>query len=268
MKQRVVVGIDGSIIAVRALDRAAEEAARRGAALEVVYAVPDLDEAGPILASSLSRLRERHPALEVTCEPVVAGPVEALLRRGRDAALTVVGTHGLGGLAGLLTGSASLRLAAHAEGPLLVVRGDRSPERDSLGFQEVLLGLESDADADAALYAFQEAARRKARLRIVHARTHRPLATAGAAAPGHVVAPLRVRYPQVEVETQAVRSGRAHSLVDATLGADVVVIAAHRRPGRMGPQLGPVTHALLHHSHCPVVVVPAGDASPGTPSQR
>jgi nucleotide-binding universal stress UspA family protein len=132
----------------------------------------------------------------------------------------------------------------------------------------VLLGLESDADADAALYAFEEAARRKAQLRIVHASTYHPFATPGAAVPGHVVAPLRKRYPQVEVETLTVRSGPAHSLIDATFGADVVVIAAHRRPGRMGPQLGPVTHALLHHSHCPVVVVPAGDASPGTPSQR
>ncbi|WP_178970216.1 universal stress protein, partial [Streptomyces acidiscabies] len=45
-RQNVVVGVDGSPGAVRALDRAAEEAVRRGTALRVVYAVRDRDEAG------------------------------------------------------------------------------------------------------------------------------------------------------------------------------------------------------------------------------
>ncbi|WP_416966007.1 universal stress protein, partial [Streptomyces sp. Agncl-13] len=45
---QVIVGVDGSLVSVRALDRAADEAARRGLALGVVYAVPDSDEAGPV----------------------------------------------------------------------------------------------------------------------------------------------------------------------------------------------------------------------------
>lgn len=76
------------------------------------------------------------------------------------------------------------------------------------------------------------------------------------ALPGHVVAPLRGKHPHVAVETRTVRSGPAHALLQATLGADVVVIAAHRRHGGPSPQLGPVAHALLHHASCPVVVVP------------
>lgn len=274
--RQVVVGVDGSAIAVRALDRAAEEAVRRGAALEIVYAVPDIDEAGPVLASSASRARGRHPGLEVTTAPVTDDAVGAILRRGRDAALTVVGSRGLGGFAGPLVGSVSLRLAAHAQGPLLVVRGDRCLDRDVFGFGDVLLGLEGDADIAAAAYAFEEAARRGARLRILHTWTRRQLAPAAlsptppdrvqdavmrqarteAALPGQVVGPLRQRYPQVGVETRTLRSGPAHSLVEETREADVVVIAAHRRAGRLGPQLGPVTHALLHRSHCPVILVP------------
>ncbi|MGO4428886.1 universal stress protein, partial [Streptomyces sp. MCAF7] len=39
-------------------------------------------------------------------------------------------------------------------------------------------------------------------------------------------------------------------------GPSVVVLPVHRRAARLGMQLGPVTHAVLHHSHCPVVLVP------------
>src|SRR3954470_1232933 len=103
----VVVGVDGAVISVRALDRAAEDAVRRGAALRVVYAVSDLDEAGPVLASAAARARARHPGLRVVTRAVRGGPVQALTRESRDAALTVVGTRGLGGVAGLVLGSVS-----------------------------------------------------------------------------------------------------------------------------------------------------------------
>lgn len=69
---RVVVGMDGSQGAVRALDRAAQEAQSRAAVLDVVYAVSDRDAAAPVLAYAASRLSDRHPGL-----PVVASVFEA-----------------------------------------------------------------------------------------------------------------------------------------------------------------------------------------------
>ncbi|WP_030546964.1 universal stress protein [Streptomyces albus] len=273
--RRVVVGVDGSLLAVRALDRAAEEAALRGAALEIGYAVPDPDVAGPVLQSAVSRARARHPGLEVTAVPLAGDPARALAELGRDAALTVVGSRGFGGFAGLLLGSVSLRLAASTESPLLVVRRDTRPT----AYGEVLLGIESDADADASAYAFQEAERRHARLRIVHAWTYRysapdalvPVpatsvqddinrqAAAEEAVPAFAVAGLREKHPRVGIETRTVRSGPVHALLNATRTADVAVIASHRsrEEGRHGFQLGHVTRALLHHAHCSVVVVPS-----------
>ncbi|WP_344389941.1 universal stress protein [Streptomyces vastus] len=62
--------------------------------------------------------------------------------------------------------------------------------------------------------------------------------------------------PGVEVDIDSVRGGPARTLVEATVPADLVVVAAHRRTGRLGLQLGPVTHAPLHHAHCPVVLAP------------
>ncbi|TLS45456.1 universal stress protein [Streptomyces montanus] len=271
----MTVGVDGSLAATWALDRAAEEAERRGTALRILYAVPDRDEAGPILASAAARVRARRPGVPVVASAVEGGAAHALLREGQDADLTVVGTRGFGGLTGRLFGSVSLRLAARTRSPLLVVRGDQ-PSRE---FGTVLLGIESDADADAAAYAFAEAERRGARLNVLHAWTRRhvtpelpslvPATSPGQqedarrtwseeAVPRFTLAELEERYPQVGVETRTVRTGPAQALLEATCEADVVVIAAHRSPDRHGVHLGPVTHTLLHHSHCPVLIVPAG----------
>ncbi|MGW9593265.1 universal stress protein [Streptomyces chartreusis] len=268
----VVVGVDGSLNAVRALDWASDEAARRGAALRVVHAVPDRDEAEPVLASAAVRVRERHPDLSVEVKAMGGGTVRALLRESEGSELTVVGTRGLGGVAALLAGSVSLRLAAHVHGPLLVVRGDHACD----GERTVLLGLEDDSDADAASYAFDEAKRRGARLRVVHS-THRHMTPelpslipgtspgqrrraqndlAEDAVPRFDLARLRDEHPEVGVETHTVRRGAARALLDDTRESAVVVIGAHRRTSRLGPQLGPVAHTLLRSSHCPVVLVP------------
>lgn len=81
--RQVVVGVDGALSAVRALDRAAEEAVMRDAALTTVYAVADVDIAGPVLTSSPSRVRKRHPVLAFTTPALVDSPVRALARHAR-----------------------------------------------------------------------------------------------------------------------------------------------------------------------------------------
>ncbi|MDX3714720.1 universal stress protein [Streptomyces europaeiscabiei] len=271
--RHVAVGVDGSLVAVRALDWAAAEAVRRGTALHIVYAVADRDEAGPVLASAASRVHERHPGLPVETRAVEGGAVQALARVSESAALTVVGTRGFGGVSGLLAGSVSWRLAAHAQGPLVVVRGDHPCDEG----REVLLGLESDADEAAATYAFQEAARRAAPLRVLHSATHRHTtpelpSLVAATSPGQArqaridraeeavprfgITRLREEYPEVEVDVRTVRTGPAHALLAGTREAGVVVIGTRRRAGRLGPPLGPVAQVLFHHSHCPVVLVP------------
>lgn len=271
----IAVGVDGSLVAVRALDWAAAEAVRHGTALRVVYAVPDRDEAAPVLDSATARVRQRYPNLPLVTVAAEGGAVTALARESADADLTVVGTRGLGALAGSAFGSVSLRLAALAQGPLLVVRGDH-PCDDG---RDVLLGLADDTDARAAAYAFQEAERRGVRLRVLHSWTHRHLtpetpslvpahspgqerlardARAEEAVPRYALTRLYDQHPDVVVETHTVRTAPADALLEATREAAVVVIGAHRRTSVLGPRLGPVAHTLLHRAHCPVVVVPNG----------
>ncbi|MHC3472705.1 universal stress protein [Streptomyces sp. 7R007] len=268
----VVVGTDGSLVAVRALDRAADEAARRAGELRVVYAVHDPDEAAPILASAVSRVRGRHPGLRVVTRAVQGGPVAALVRESEGACLTVVGTRGFGGVAGTLFGSVSLRLAARVPGPLMIVRGDH-PEDGGAG-RDVLLGLHGDGEVEAAAYAFEEAERRNVWLRVLHSRDHRhvtpelpsliPATSPGQrrqavreraedSVPRFSLARLQERHPTVGVDAHTVRSAPAHALLEATREACVVVIGS---PGGRSGRLGPVAHTLLHRAHCPVVLVP------------
>ncbi|MFM9698401.1 universal stress protein [Streptomyces europaeiscabiei] len=272
-RHHTVVGVDGSLVSVRALDWAAAEAVRHGTALRVVYAVPDRDGAAPVLASAASRVRQRYQELALETVAAEGGAVPVLVRESAKAELTVVGTRGLGALTGAAFGSVSLRLAALARGPLLVVRGDHPCDKG----QDVLLGMEDDTDAQAAAYAFQEADRRGARLRVLRSRAHRhitpelpspvPARSPGQewltpdsrdeeAVPRYALTRLRDGYPAVEVETHTVPAAPADVLLEATREAAVVVIGAHHRTTVLGARLGPVAHTLLHRAHCPVVVVP------------
>ncbi|MFD1659246.1 universal stress protein [Streptomyces caeni] len=242
--RHVTVGVDGSAVSVRALDRAAEEAALRALGLEIVYAVPDRDEAEPVLASAAARVRRRHPEVPVTTLGAEGHSAAALVERARHAALTVVGCRGLGSISGTLLGSVSMRLAAHAPGPLLVVRGGVSSRRNG----EVLVGLEDPADADTAAYAFQEAELRGARLRVLRS----PARRGGAEQTEH----RRGGRTAWLSPDAGVAAASARALVEASRTADLVVAAG--RPGPPGPgrRLGTVARALLHRAHCPVLFVP------------
>ncbi|MCT9011091.1 universal stress protein [Streptomyces rhizosphaerihabitans] len=260
MPRQVTVGVDGSLVAVRALDRAADEAALRGAALNIVYAVPDMEVAGPVLATAVLRARRRRPGLTVTALAVPGSPVRALAHHSRNAELTVVGTRGLGALGALIAGSVSRRLAARTRGPLLVVRGAQGAPDG-----EVLFWPGGGTDADGAAFAFAEAERRGARLCVLRAEdSWYAKARRRAAVPGDGAC----RSPRGERPLSGVHdaspTGRGSSprgrpvreLLEATRGAVVVVVGAQYR----GCRPGSVARALLRHAHCPVVLVP-GDAA-------
>lgn len=277
----VVVGMDGSVAAFRALDAGALEAERRHAAVEVVCCVADGDEAGPVLRAAAARLGDRHPRLPVRQSAVVGDPVDVLGERSRTAELTVVGARQAGGLAARVLHPVGRRLAARVEGPLLVVRGGLP--RGALpavaggaGEGGVLLGMESDADTEAALFAFEEAALRGGRLTVLHAWSYRQApqqgpgrypvepvqdgierqSVAATEALRRVVPPLRESNPEPAVHARSVRATPCRALIEATGAADLLVLAVHRRHARPGRELGPVTEALLRHSRCPVVIVP------------
>ncbi|MGK5497798.1 universal stress protein [Streptomyces sp. URMC 125] len=311
LRGHVAVGVDGSRRSGIALEEAVAQARRRGLPLEVVHGRPwsalpedgglgweggagiaaegpvahtrSRDEARRLAEAAAGRARGLAPGLEVRASAVDGDAADVLVELSRRAALTVVGSRGLGGFRGLLLGSVSLRAAAHVEGPLLVVRGELPPEHERVPRGTVLLGLEGEDDRAAAEAAFEEAAVRDAALTALHAWVYHHLAPPGEPLvptgpprrdiarigrseemmAGWVLEPFRERYPQVPVRVEVVSGAAAHLLVEASEEADVLVVSAHRGRGRLAMRLGPVVHSLLHHARCPVLVVPAARGSGG-----
>lgn len=63
------------------------------------------------------------------------------------------------------------------------------------------------------------------------------------------------KYPDVGVEQVITRDRPARALLEQTAQAQLVVVGPGGRGASAGLLLGPVCHALLHRSSCPVAVV-------------
>ncbi|WP_020139534.1 universal stress protein [Streptomyces sp. 351MFTsu5.1] len=288
MELPLVVGVDGSDSSLVALDWAADEAARQGLPLRLVYAslweryedvVParDLDRpseqvmAENIVGTAVERVQRRSPEVKVSADVVPEEAADALLRAGHDASALVTGSRGRGELKGLLLGSVGLTVAARAHCPVIVVRGDKAGVEGS--HERILLGVgEPASGAEAVRFAFREAAARGGVLDVVRAWRCPAHESADeprlAEDPAHLheeraVAQLDALlhdavadHPGVQVSRHTVEGPARKVLLNRTAAADLVIVGARRRTGHFGLQLGRVSHTLLHHAHCPVAIVP------------
>ncbi len=65
--------------------------------------------------------------------------------------------------------------------------------------------------------------------------------------------------PGVEIESRAVEGHPAEILVDASQGAELLVLGSRGHGGFTGMLLGSVSQACVQHAHCPVVIVRGGE---------
>uniref|UniRef100_A0AAU2AFR8 Universal stress protein n=1 Tax=Streptomyces sp. NBC_00093 TaxID=2975649 RepID=A0AAU2AFR8_9ACTN len=288
MELPLVVGIDGSDPSLTAVDWAADEAARLGVPLCLVYASlwqryeGDVQSgslerpseevmAQNIVATAAERVHRRDPEVKVSTAVVPAEAADALLREGHNASALVTGSRGRGELTGLLLGSVSLAVAARAHCPVIVVRGDKAGLEGT--HERILLGVDEPAlSGEAVRFAFREAEARGCTLDVVRAwrcpghetaddpgladdpaHDHEARASALLDAALHDAV---ADHPGVPVRRSTVEGPARRVLLSRSAAADLVIVGARRRTGHFGLQLGRVGHTLLHHADCPVAIVP------------
>jgi nucleotide-binding universal stress UspA family protein len=127
----IVVGADGSAVSDQAIDFAFAAAHAHKVPLHVVHCAHGSDEDRQVadLEAALADRRAGRPDVEVVTAVESGKPQHALLdyTAAQGAAQLVVGARGVSGFAGIVLGSVSRSLLAHATVPVVVVRPETDP---------------------------------------------------------------------------------------------------------------------------------------------
>lgn len=285
---RIVIGIDGSAAADRALAWGLDEAQRRQAEahLVAVYSLPMVTSVGHIggyvgpaltadeirdlqashqqvLDERVERARVTHPTVTVTSALYQGAPAAVLLEQAETADLLIVGTRGAGAFEHLLLGSVSHTLAHRAPCPVMLVpatAGAGGPAR-------VIVGVDGSDSSDAAVdWAVAEAIICDVDLVVLHAWTH-PYRGEGDEAhrqmerdAARVLDAALHRAKQHETADLAVHGllselGPVDALCETAADNDLLVVGARGRGAFRAALLGSTSTSVIHHAVCPVVVI-------------
>ena len=136
-ERRIVVGVDGSPAADRALDWAVAQARRSAVSLHLVsvwsfpmalgYAfttsVNEVRQSAlDVIDRAMAKVGDVAPGVPVTGEATEQAPAPGLVGAAKGADMLIVGSRGHGGFEGLLLGSVSLYCIRRAGCPVVVVR--------------------------------------------------------------------------------------------------------------------------------------------------
>jgi len=279
----IVVGTDGTMAGAAAVRWAATEAARRNVLLRIVHCFDwDYDSsrqgceagtadaarylAGTVTTAALHQARAVAPGIWLEADALIGDAASHLIELSGAVALVVVGSRGRGGLAGLLLGSVSRRVAVHAECPVVVVRG-RGDERGP-----VVAGVDVSPRGETVLqHAYEAAEALGCPLHVAH--SYAPVvspwvgAVPAATIPTRVqddaerdrlyalLTPWRDKYAHIGTTVSLSHQPAASALAAASAGARLLVVGSHGHGAVSGALLGSTSLYLLHHADCPVLVV-------------
>jgi nucleotide-binding universal stress UspA family protein len=285
----IVVGVDGSTSALQAVRWAAREAARRDAPLRLVHVCflmpvrhprqvappPEyhdalLEQGRHWLNQATEMARTVAPDVALSTDLRDGLAADVLVKESKAAQLVALGSRGLGGFRGLLVGSVSVALSAHAYCPVVVMHGpsgDGAPPESG----PVVVGVDGSPLSDAAIeFAFSAASSRGVPLVAVHSWMDVDMAGAWAGLPNTIdwefigAGEARVldeslagwvdKFPGIEVHKVVERDRPQRALLTAAAGAQLVVVGTRGRGALTGLGLGSVSQSLLHHAECPVAV--------------
>jgi nucleotide-binding universal stress UspA family protein len=277
----VVVGVDAAESNVSALKWAADQAVRSGSSLRLVYVInqslldspyysqSDLDR---FVTTLMSRARaiaeEEHPDLEVHSDVVRGFPRSQLVKRSQGASMLVVGRRGRGTFGELLLGSVAMSVATHSRVPTAVI--PHVWDQETFSADPLVMGVdENGASDDALAFAFEMAHQRDVPLHAVQVMPAgedflrmQPAVTEPSDHHAKAVGVLEAatagwqeKYPDVRLTCRPEWGHPVRALVDESVSAQMVILGGSRHSRLSAPLLGSVQHGVLHHAHCPVVVV-------------
>ncbi|WP_282006395.1 universal stress protein [Propioniciclava sinopodophylli] len=292
---KIVVGTDLSGRAGVAVDWAAERAAKRGVPLLIVMSVPEVpiprrsrmfealstgdwpnrltEMAEDKINALKDKVAERHPGL--TVETAVATGIASyvLAQASKTADLVVVGARGEHApLKVRALGGTADAVVAHAHGPVAVVtdHGIATPAGP------VVVGVDDSPEADAALkIAADEAAANGVQLRVIHAWDVAPwmMGPMGVTAMQSLppietlkdgvevfVEPVRDSHPGLDIDVKVIEGRPSAALVEASVGASVLVVGSRGLGGFTGLLLGSTSKEVLRDAEAPVIVTRAEGA--------
>ncbi|WP_072691429.1 universal stress protein [Rhodococcus marinonascens] len=286
----IIVGVDGSESASAAVAWAARTAAALSLPLHIVTVVhmPAFYYSEPYLAESFkeeledtakarlgsARLHAKQTVdepLDVTTERHEGKVSQTLIDLSASAHMVVLGSRGHGELTGLLVGSVTSAVAAHAQCPLVVVRGrtmDGRPPTEG----PIVVGVDGSENSRTALeMAFEQSAARSASLVAVNVWSDVSVQPSLGASPedplwsgiqtgeevvlAERLAGFQERYPDVRVERVVARDRPVRVLSEFAEKAQLIVVGSRGRGGFRGMLLGSTSNALLHTADCPVMIV-------------
>ncbi|WP_051485570.1 universal stress protein [Nocardioides sp. J54] len=267
----IVVGVDGSTHADRALRWAAAQARLERRPM-IVAAVGTRHEQR-LLDAALATAHEVAPDVAVTPVPAEGDAVEVLVDLSRNAHLVVVGSHGRGPVRSALLGSVSRGVAGRTHCPVVVCR----PRVSGHGGRGVLVAVEAGAASAPVLdFAFAQASLHQQPLTALHC-VWEPAAAAagrrsttlvsddrGAGDDAHrrlaeALAGLAATWPDVEVDQRV-----AHGFVEDVVGwrtAEWDLVVVGRRP--VDDARPHVATAVVERAQGVVAVVPVS-TGPGS----
>ncbi len=271
----VVVGVDGSESATRALDWAAEQASLEGRTLVVTHAVDDsavqssawagatwvlptpfqqlMAMATEVVDAAVERATGHHPELDVVARPVHADVRRDLLALSHDASLLVLGSRGRGPVASAVLGSVSAHLARYSACPVVVCRpGHPGRVRDG-----VVVAVDGTAEGTPVIaHAFHHASLRRLPLTIIHCVDEVDDPEREQLLVASAVAGYGEQYPDVHVEVH-LESGLLPAILDRGARAHDLVVVGRHPVESLGRRLGkPTATTVLEHTDSTVAVVP------------
>jgi len=277
----VVVAVDGSEHAHRAVVWAAEQAHLEERPLAVVHAaghtVPDGDgvasrseqdadaSAEPVVRAAVELATSTQAGLDVSGHTVVGDPRQVLVEVSDRSYLIVMGSRGLGHFRGLLLGSVSTEVARHAACPVVVSR----PAPPVFTKTGVVVGADGTGESLPVLeFAFRQAALRGLPLNVMHYYGDAAALGVRPSPLGPIdteqlrvqlsdsIADLVEKFPDVHVAIQVLHGIAEECLDRGARPWDLVVVGRHSMDSDPRLLHSCVATAVLEHSQSTVAVVP------------